>query len=447
VRNKCLDLLQKSYAFTDRQAYTQFFLNYLTALHRKHKVSFFSPDFRIIGQEFAFLSDDRLAELEAMLPANGRGLNIDYELLNITPLTESLKDCDNDYMPHLILPLRDDSGAPLGVFAFGRAPGLYWQDSQEKAFLALIDVFRGFYINMLAQETLREKGETLVREQEARAYSEKLSEATAAQNRALEEANTRMLDSIHYAELIQRSILPQPADLKAAFPRHFVVWQPRDIVGGDFYWLHRTHSGETVFALVDCTGHGVPGALMAIAADSALQRVVRDQEITDPAEVLSRLHVIIGETLHQQSEKTMQDGMDIALLRVRNHTLTYAGAKIPLVLYRATTGVMETIPATRYSVGGQKWHERIEFESHEIALNEPLTVYLYSDGIIDQPVPGEGVRTRRLGSKAWLEFLHEVSAHPSNLRETSVRAFIAQLTGQEAQRDDICVAGIELRSL
>jgi serine phosphatase RsbU (regulator of sigma subunit) len=441
VRDKSLDLLKRSYAFTDRAEYTRFFIGYLSALHRKHRVTFFSPDF-VIGEEFSWLDESRLHELESMLPANGRGLNIDYELLNITPLTEELQDCDNDEMPHLILPLRDDSSTLLGVFAFGRAPGLYWQEQQEKAFLKLIEVFRGFYLNMLAQEALREKGESLIREQEARMYTEKLAETTAEQNRALEAANTRVMDSIRYAELIQRSILPQPADLQSAFPQHFVVWQPRDIVGGDFYWLHR-NADETFFALVDCTGHGVPGALMAIAAESALQRVIRDQGHTDPADILAHLHTIIGETLHQQSEKTMQDGMDIALLRIRNRTLTYAGAKIPLVLYHATTGVMDTIPATRHSVGGQKWRDYIDFESHEIALNEPLVVYLYSDGIIDQPVPGEGARARRLGSKAWLDFLHEVSTHPSDLRETDVRAFVARLTAEEDQRDDICVAGIE----
>jgi serine phosphatase RsbU (regulator of sigma subunit) len=445
VRDKCLDLLRHSYTFTDRQEYTRFFLGYLTGLHKKHRVAFYSPDFTL-GEVFAMLTETRLREVEAMIPARG-GLNIDYELLNITPLTERLRDFDNNDMPHLILPLRDDAGALLGVFTFGRAPGLYWQDQQEKAFLAMIDVFRGFYLNMLAQESLRDQGEILVREQEARIYSEKLAETTAEQNRALEEANTRVMDSIRYASLIQRSILPPSEQLDATIPGASIVWRPRDIVGGDFYWMHHFDDGETVFAIVDCTGHGVPGALMSIAADSALKRVVRDQGLRDPAAVLTRLHADIGDTLHQQSDAAMQDGMDIGLIRIdaARRRLSFAGARIPLLVWDVESAALQVVAGTRHSVGGQKWREQIEFERYDLIIEKPVVLWLTTDGITDQPVGRSGARAQRLGSAAWREFAASLGSCTPKERKDRISELVDRLIVSEPQRDDICIATLPLK--
>lgn len=446
LRDKTVKLLNQSYAFTDKRAYAEMFIGFIKGLNSSYRLAFYNADFQV-GDQFPGVDYPRLEEATKLIPAIDRMLNIDIELLNDTNVGRALQGFDNKAMPHLLYPIADDNGVLQGLFAFGKMPGVYWQESLAKALLALVDVFKGFYLNMSAQEALRTQNVHLVQEHEARMYSEKLAEVTADKNRQLEEEKKLILDSIEYASLIQKSILPPANLLKESFPDNFVLWKPRDIVGGDLYWLHKIPDSSLVlFAVVDCTGHGVPGALMSVAANSALDRIVKDMGITTPALILEELHKNIGSTLHQESEKTQQDGMDISLIKLDTATrkITFAGAVHQLLVYRAEAKIMLRFAGNRQSIGGLKWKQTISFQQQEHTFSAGDVLYLYTDGMVDQRCLSDGAKLKRLGNLGWQEFLLGLAIYPLEDQKQRISSLLNDMLSHEAQRDDICVVGLML---
>jgi serine phosphatase RsbU (regulator of sigma subunit) len=141
-----------------------------------------------------------------------------------------------------------------------------------------------------------------------------------------------MLDSLHYAEMIQQSLLPGLDRMKTESPDSLIIWIPKDIVGGDIFYMF-SHPESSVVALMDCTGHGVPGAFLTMIAYTEIRRIILDQGCHDPAEILKRLNLLMKNALHKGKEKQMvDDGLDAAVIEV-NHTKScfrFAGARIPL---------------------------------------------------------------------------------------------------------------------
>lgn len=229
---------------------------------------------------------------------------------------------------------------------------------------------------------------------EKKILEEKVSERTAEvveKNKELDEKNQDITASIRYAKRIQDAILPPAEFIKKHLPNSFVLFKPKDIVSGDFYWMEvvpdKHGAGNTVlFAAVDCTGHGVPGAFMSIVGHNLLDRIISEQQLTQPATVLDELNKSLSETLRQTDleDNTVKDGMDITLCAFNQSKgmLRFAGAYNPLWLIR--NNELTEIKGNKFPIGNTKAGEIQNFTGHEIPLQSGDTVYIFSDGYCDQ---------------------------------------------------------------
>jgi len=196
--------------------------------------------------------------------------------------------------------------------------------------------------------------------------------------------NKNVMDSIQYAKRIQNALLPCEEDLEKLPFEHFIIWQPRDIVGGDVYYIDYFETGFLI-VLVDCTGHGVPGAFITMIALSAVKRITADEGCLDPAKILYQLNAAIKTSLHQDTgHVSSDDGLDASVCYVEadRKTLTYAGARMPLTYLINST--VTTIKGDRHSIGYKKSDLEFTFTNHKIDMQEGMSFYLYTDGIVDQ---------------------------------------------------------------
>ncbi len=204
----------------------------------------------------------------------------------------------------------------------------------------------------------------------------------------LEQAYKEIKDSINYARQIQESILPSDEMMTKVFPESFIFYRPKDIVCGDFYWF--TQIGEDfIICALDCTGHGVPGALMTVIGNSILNQVVGPTLSTSPADILTRLDKKLLETLNQNSGVVTNDGMDGSVCRYRSSTreLTYAGAKRPLFIMRE--GELQEIKPDKSPVGTfGDIYDKV-FTDHIFIMNPKDSIYMFTDGMPDR-FGGEG---------------------------------------------------------
>jgi ligand-binding sensor domain-containing protein/serine phosphatase RsbU (regulator of sigma subunit) len=258
------------------------------------------------------------------------------------------------------------------------------------------------------------------------------------QKDVIEKKNREMLDSINYASTIQSAILPSDELWRQLLPNSFVLYMPKDIVSGDFYWL-ANREDEVFFAAVDCTGHGVPGALMSIIGANGLNQAVNEHGLSEPAEILSYLNESVNESL-RKAERTdyVKDGMDIALCRLNPHTglLRYAGVYNPLIHIRK--GELTTYKADRLAIGSMESAGR-SFTDHEIQLLPGDCIYIFSDGYADQ-FGGPG--GKKLKSRPMLDKLLETSALPISEQRNALQSFLLEWKGALEQVDDICVIGL-----
>jgi serine phosphatase RsbU (regulator of sigma subunit) len=201
-----------------------------------------------------------------------------------------------------------------------------------------------------------------------------------AQKEELARKNNDITDSIRYAKRIQLAILPE----NSPYPESFILFKPKDIVSGDFYWFTEVGDKE-FFSAVDCTGHGVPGAFMSIIGHNSLTKIVREYGILEPGRILAQLNREVLETLHQRSDSPdVYDGMDLALVSYdrKGKYLEYAGAFNPLYLVRS--GELLEIKADKQSIGRSSFKTDAEFSNHRIEIKKGDTIYLFSDGYADQ---------------------------------------------------------------
>lgn len=281
-----------------------------------------------------------------------------------------------------------------------------------------------------------------IRQLEARNAS--LEKTIAVRTHELQERQQHIKQSIDYASLIQQSTLPQEADMLDAFAEHFVIWKPRDTVGGDFYWMHKTATGIVYFAVIDCTGHGVPGALMSMTVYSLLNHIIKDDGLNEPAEILQSLHREISFALHQDKEHTQQDGVEISLLKISPESLVFCGAGLHLLYHsNATEGIIQ-IRGDKRGLGGLRWRSELELNEHTIPHKPGMTVYLYTDGIVDQPLPQRD-RLVRFGQAKLIELLSATVKTDMDIQEQAINEKIKLLLEYHEQRDDITVVGLKLR--
>lgn len=291
------------------------------------------------------------------------------------------------------------------------------------AFLILSGIVT--YIKIRERNLVREK----------RVLETRVSERTlalSAANDQLAMKNKDILDSITYAKRIQLSILPPDIP----FDHTFILFKPKDIVSGDFYWL--TSAGGLEFlAAVDCTGHGVPGAFMSFIGYTSLNKIVIEQGIYQPAAILNRLNEEVAHTLHQKGEDIVNDGMDIALVAYdpSSGELQYAGAFNPLILVRGRE-IIET-KADRFAIGRATGKEK-EFTNHSLAMEKGDIIYMYSDGYADQFGGPEGKKFKTSKLKDLLVSMHEKDM---DTQREILDSAIENWRGGGEQIDDILVMG------
>lgn len=262
----------------------------------------------------------------------------------------------------------------------------------------------------------------------------------AQQHREIEEKNRAITDSINYALKIQSSLLPSPWRFKKAFPESFIYNQPRDIVSGDFYWLHETDERITM-ALADCTGHGVPGALMSIVGINCLNIVISDTKATDPGAILTLLDEKIVSALNMGSGVTNSaDGMDISLLQInkKNGSVSIASANRPVFL--VTKGELVEIKPDKFPIGEYYLNGKT-FTTHRLDASKGDQIYLFTDGYSDQ---FGGDRGKKLKLNAFSEFIRSISHHTMDEQNNLVREFFINWMGRHEQLDDVCLVGLQL---
>ncbi|MCL6638294.1 MAG: SpoIIE family protein phosphatase [Firmicutes bacterium] len=258
--------------------------------------------------------------------------------------------------------------------------------------------------------------------------------------RELHEKNQKLLDSIDYAKRIQEAILPSRDTLAGLFKDYFLLWQPRDLVGGDFYWVKK-FGGDFLVAVGDCTGHGVPGALMTTVAISILNQIVDGRNKEDPALILKRLNKIIKQTLKQQSRDALtDDGLDIGLCYFdAKNTLTFAGAKCSLFI-RNKDG-LRVVKGDRKSIGYVRTAGDYSFTNTFIDVAGNDLFYLTTDGCIDQ---NGGPKNYSFGIRRFVAIIDSGHEKPLPEQGEIFSRELLRYMGDESQRDDITVLGFKL---
>lgn len=290
-------------------------------------------------------------------------------------------------------------------------------------------------IEQQSNELLKQKNKI---EQQNESINRK-NETLEATFKEIERKNKDITASINYAKRIQESMLPSQALLKKNLPEHFIFFKPRDIVSGDFYWLAEKN-GKIILAVMDCTGHGVPGAIMSMLGDSYLNQVVSLQNIIRPDEILSELHKSIGVAL-QQDETRNQDGMDIALCVIdhENKKLEFAGAS--RIMYIIQNGTAQSVESCKLPVGGFQREREREFILHEFSIDLPTYFYIFSDGFQDQ---FGGPRGRKFAKSRLEETLFENHLKPMEEQKEILDQTLTDWMGDNRQMDDILLIGVKL---
>lgn len=253
----------------------------------------------------------------------------------------------------------------------------------------------------------------------------------------VEEKNKEITDSINYAKRIQTAILPSVEKIKQTLPNTFVLYKPKDIVAGDFYWYTKK-AGKTLIAVADCTGHGVPGAMVSVVCNNALNRAVNDFNLVEPAKILDKTAELVIEAFKQHNEN-VKDGMDISLCSFdkKNKELEYAGA-INSLFYISENKLTE-VKGNRQPIG--QYAEIKPFTNHKILLNKGDSVYMFSDGYQDQ---FGGEKGKKYMYKRFRDLVLNVSGLEFNKQKTQLEIEFEKWKGNVEQVDDVCIIGIRI---
>lgn len=271
-----------------------------------------------------------------------------------------------------------------------------------------------------------------------------IAERTAEVTRQRDELATKnrsILDSLNYARTIQQALLPSDDNFAALFGEYCVLFRPRDIVSGDFYWLHRG-SLFSFLVVADCTGHGVPGAFMSVIGNDLLNQIIVERAITDPVAILTELHYGIRRALKQEDAPDQsEDGMDVAVCRFDpgTHRLLFAGAQFPLFVI-GRDGVLVEIKGDKHGIGGKRSRKGVSFVAHEIAV-AGATVFLATDGFADQSNPAG----KKFGRQPLKELLERQGSRPLKELGDLLEVELDRHRQGEEQRDDITVVGVRIR--
>jgi ligand-binding sensor domain-containing protein/serine phosphatase RsbU (regulator of sigma subunit) len=255
------------------------------------------------------------------------------------------------------------------------------------------------------------------------------------QKELAETKNSEIQASITYAKRIQSAILPPLSDVKKNLPNSFILYKPKDIVAGDFYWMEQVES-KILFAAADCTGHGVPGAMVSVICNNALNRSVREYNLTSHGYILNKSREIVIQEF-EKSDEEVRDGMDIALCSIEGNKLQYAGAHNPLWIIR--NGELLETKGNKQPIG--QFRKSDPFTTHTLELQKGDSIYVFSDGYVDQ---FGGEKGKKFMAKAFRELLLSIQDKSMEEQKTLIDNVFETWRGNLEQIDDVCVIGVRI---
>jgi serine phosphatase RsbU (regulator of sigma subunit) len=259
------------------------------------------------------------------------------------------------------------------------------------------------------------------------------------QKQLVEEKNKEITDSINYAKRIQEAILPNKQKWNNLLSESFILYLPKDIVAGDFYWLEETE-GYIYVAAADSTGHGVPGAMVSVVCSNALTKAVTEDKLKNTNEILNRTREIVIEKLSSDKEENIRDGMDVCLVRINKKNkkqIQYSGANRPL--YIVQNGELKEITPDKQPIG--QYEKSAPFAVQDIVLESAGMLYLSTDGYADQ---FGGDKQKKLTNKKFKELLIQVSDLPAVEQYSQLHEHYQHWKDNLEQVDDVTVIGLRL---
>lgn len=271
--------------------------------------------------------------------------------------------------------------------------------------------------------------------------TEKKHQEKQLQERAilLQQQHKEIKDSIFYAQRIQRNSLQSKTHINSVFGQNFVLYKPKDILSGDFFFFFQDEDNRYAIA-VDCTGHGVPGAMMSMVANSIIKEVLLNKKIKAASQILYEMDKVLFNSINSYGTELNSDGMDVAIISInkKSNRMHFAGAFRPMIIIRDQT-VIE-LKASRYPLGFYNDVEKI-FEEYVILLQANDCLYLFTDGFIDQ---FGGEVGKKLNKRNFKELLKMAAAMPLNEQESFLEYSFNNWRQEEEQTDDVLVIGIKI---
>ncbi len=272
----------------------------------------------------------------------------------------------------------------------------------------------------------------------------KQNQIIETQTRDLEKEQKNTQESIEYAQKIQESFLTKPERLKKIIGSHLLFYRPKNIISGDFYWTHQT-TDYLFLATVDCTGHGVPGALMSMLGNRLLNEIIIQKSIYEPAKILEALHQGVVSDLKQEAKGKSQDGMDLFLVRIdqKNKTMHYAGAKNRA--YIIENDKLSVLQTSLRSIGGRRLFKRAlpSFKTFEQAIKKDMKLYMFTDGYADQ---FGGHPRKKMGSKAFKNLLLNIHHHAFDTQNNLIEQHFENFKDSQEQIDDVLIFGLSFET-
>lgn len=312
---------------------------------------------------------------------------------------------------------------------------IYFIGSISLLFILVAVSAAAFYQKKRANELLEKQNQHIHQQKEEINQQKQLLEDNQTK---LQTTLAQLNDSINYAKIIQDAIMPDVQEVKNYLPDFFTFYLPRDVVSGDFFWFDEI-DGKLIIAAADCTGHGVPGAIMSTMGGSLLTQIVSENKVTEPHIILQQLNKGISSILLEKgSNKDNYEGMEIALVTIDlpSHTLWFAGAKRPLYYFHNQE--MIEIKGNNHFIG---WRQEITFDLHRISIKKGDRFFMFSDGYADQLGEKTG---KRLMTKNFALWLKEIAVMPAEEQERELRNRFFEWKGTMQQLDDVMVLGFSI---
>ncbi len=315
---------------------------------------------------------------------------------------------------------------------------------QQKAKLASLISQRTEELQKQSHQLQVANQEMQVKNTEIMAQKEEIEKQkdTIEESLVLIKRNTQKItSSLNYAQKMQGAFLPSPHKMESILQEYFLIFKPKDIVSGDFYWVNQ-HKKKIFIVVADCTGHGVPGAFMSILGTNLLTRIIETQEISDPPLILQTLHEEVYEAL-QQDHNSNKDGMDLGICLLEKDyggpgvRMTYSGAKSSMCYIHQDQLIV--LRGNRKSIGGWQNEEKI-FTAQEVMLRPGDLVYMFTDGLMDQA----NAQRKKLGEKQFFRTLEQFADQEFHYQQKAVEKILEIHQGNTEQRDDITVLGFRV---